>query len=43
MVVDEDLKKRAQRIKELLLQDRLREALELIKTQMAGVSDWSVL
>ncbi|MBO4723730.1 MAG: tetratricopeptide repeat protein [Bacteroidaceae bacterium] len=43
MVVDEDLKKRAQHIKDLLLQDRLREALELIKTQMAGVSDWSVL
>ena len=43
MVVDEDLKKRAQRIKELLLQDRLREALELIKTQMAGVTDWSIL
>jgi len=43
MVVDEDLKKRAGRIKELLLQDRLREALELIKTQMSGVTDWSIL
>ena len=43
MVVDEDLKKRSQRIRELLLQDRLREALELIKTQMASVTDWSVL
>ena len=43
MVVDEDLKKRSQRIRELLLKDRLREALELIKTQMASVTDWSVL
>lgn len=43
MVVDEDLKKRSQRIRELLLQDRLREALELIKTQMASVTDWSIL
>lgn len=43
MVVDEDLKKRAGRIKESLLQDRLREALELIKTQMADVTDWSIL
>ena len=43
MVADDDLKKRAGRIRELLLHDRLKEALELIKTQMAGISDWSVL
>ena len=43
MTADEDLKKRAQRIKELLLQNRLREALELVQVQMAGVTDWSVM
>ena len=43
MNADEDLKKRAQRIKELLLQNRLREALELIQVQMSGVTDWSVM
>ena len=43
MTADEDLKKRAQRIKVLLLQNRLREALELVQVQMAGVTDWSVM
>ena len=43
MTADEDLKKRAQRIKGLLLQNRLKEALELVQVQMAGVTDWSVM
>ncbi|MBR6369943.1 MAG: tetratricopeptide repeat protein [Bacteroidaceae bacterium] len=43
MTADEDFKKRAQRIKVLLLQNRLREALELVQVQMAGVTDWSVM
>ena len=43
MGVDEDLKKRAGRIRELLLGSSLKEALEQIQAQMAGVTDWSVL
>ena len=42
MTVDEDLKRRAAQIKELLLSSRLKEALEQIQMQMAGVTDWSV-
>ena len=42
MTVDEDLKRRAAQIKDLLLGSRLKEALERIQMQMAGVSDWSV-
>ena len=42
MGVDEDLKKRAEQIKDLLLSSRLKEALEQIQMQMAGVTDWSV-
>ena len=42
MTVDEDLKQRAAQIKDLLLSSRLKEALERIQMQMAGVSDWSV-
>ena len=42
MTADEDLKKRAAQIKDLLLNSRLKEALELIQVQMTGVSDWSV-
>ena len=42
MGVDEDLKRRAAQIKDLLLSSRLKEALEQIQMQMAGVSDWSV-
>ena len=42
MSVDEDLKKRAEQIKDLLLSSRLKEALEQIRMQMAGVTDWSV-
>ena len=42
MTADEDIKKRAAQIKDLLLNSRLKEALELIQVQMAGVSDWSV-
>lgn len=43
MGVEEDIKKRALRIKELLLGSSLKEALEQMQTQMAGVSDWSVI
>ena len=43
MGVEEDIKKRAQRIKELLLSSSLKEALEQIQAQMAGVTDWSIL
>ena len=43
MVVESDLKKRAERIKELLLNSSLKEALEQIQAQMAGVTDWSIL
>lgn len=43
MVVEADLKKRAERIKELLLNSSLKEALEQIQAQMAGVTDWSIL
>ena len=43
MVVEADLKKRAERIKELLLDSSLKEALEQIQAQMAGVTDWSIL
>ena len=43
MVVETDLKKRAERIKELLLSSSLKEALEQIQAQMAGVTDWSIL
>ena len=42
MGVDEDLKRRAAQIRNLLLSSRLKEALEQIQMQMAGVSDWSV-
>ena len=42
MSVEEDIKKRAIRIKELLLGSSLKEALEQIQAQMAGVSDWSI-
>ena len=42
MGVDEDLKRRAAQIKDLLLSSRLKEALEQIQMQMAGVTDWSV-
>jgi tetratricopeptide (TPR) repeat protein len=42
MTADEDLKRRAAQVKDLLLGSRLKEALELIQTQMAGVSDWTV-
>ena len=42
MGVEEDIKKRALRIKELLLGSSLKEALEQIQAQMAGVSDWSI-
>ncbi|MBR5935241.1 MAG: tetratricopeptide repeat protein [Bacteroidaceae bacterium] len=37
------MKKRAERIKELLLNSSLKEALEQIQAQMAGVTDWSIL
>ena len=43
MGVEDDIKKRAQRIKELLLSSSLKEALEQMQTQMAGITDWSVL
>ena len=43
MIVEADLKKRAQRIRELLLSSSLKEALEQIQAQMAGVTDWSIL
>ena len=43
MTKDEDLKRRAGLIRELLLQAHLREALEQIRNQMAGVTDWSVV
>ena len=43
MIVEADLKKRAERIKELLLDSSLKEALEQIQAQMAGVTDWSIL
>ena len=42
MTADEDLKRRASQIRDLLLSSRLKEALELIQMQMAGVSDWAV-
>ena len=42
MGADEDLKQRAAQIKDLLLSSRLKEALELIRAQMSGVTDWSV-
>ena len=42
MTADEDLKRRAAQIRDLLLSSRLKEALELIQMQMAGVSDWAV-
>ena len=41
MSVEEDIKKRAQHIRELLLQAHLKEALEQIQAQMSGVTDWS--
>ena len=41
MSVEEDIKKRAKHIRELLLQAHLKEALELIQNQMSGVTDWS--
>ena len=43
MGVEDDIKKRAVRIRELLLSSSLKEALEQIQAQMAGVTDWSVL
>ena len=43
MIVEADLKKRAQHIRELLLSSSLKEALEQIQAQMAGVTDWSIL
>ena len=42
MGADDDLKQRAVQIKDLLLSSRLKEALELIRAQMSGVTDWSV-
>ena len=39
--LEEDIKKRAQHIRELLLNAHLKEALELIQNQMSGVTDWS--
>lgn len=42
MTVDEDLTRRAAQIRDLLLSSRLKEALEQIRMQMAGVTDWSV-
>lgn len=41
MGVEEDIKKRAQHIRELLLNAHLKEALEQIQAQMSGVADWS--
>ena len=41
MTADEDLKRRAAQIKDLLLSSRLKEALEQIQMQMTGVSDWA--
>ena len=41
MGVEEDIKKRAQHIRELLLGAHLKEALEQIQTQMSSVADWS--
>ena len=43
MSVEDDIKKRSDRIRELLLGSQLKEALELMQNQMAGVSDWSVV
>ena len=43
MSVQEDLKKRADNIRQLLFNSSLKEALEQIQTQMAGVSDWSII
>ena len=43
MGVEDDIKKRALRIRELLLSSSLKEALEQMQTQMAGVSDWAVI
>ncbi len=43
MSVEDDIKKRFDRIRELLLGSQLKEALELMQNQMAGVSDWSVV
>lgn len=43
MTVDEELKQRARQIRNLLLQARLKEALEQIQIQMSGVSDIEVL
>ena len=41
MSVEDDIKSRSKHIRELLLQAHLKEALEQIQAQMAGVSDWS--
>lgn len=40
MGVEEDIKNRAQHIRELLLGAHLKEALEQIQAQMSGVADW---
>ena len=42
MSTDEELKGRAARIREMLLHNRLKDALEQILIQMSGVTDWSV-
>lgn len=41
MTADENLKQRAAQIKNLLMASRLKEALEQIRIQMTGVSDWA--
>ena len=43
MSVQDDIKKRNENIRQLLFNSSLKEALELIQTQMAGVSDWSIV
>ncbi len=41
--MEEDIRMRARQIVTLLLESRLREALELVYVQMNGVTDWSVV
>ncbi|HPB04274.1 MAG TPA: hypothetical protein PLH00_05500, partial [Bacteroidaceae bacterium] len=42
MTVDDEIKQRAGQIRELLLKSCLKEALEQIRIQMSGLSDWSI-
>lgn len=42
MTVDDEIKQRAGQIRELLLKSCMKEALEQIRIQMSGLSDWSI-